>query len=97
LEKGVISFAPGDGTGAPATANVENGRYELRTTAGKKVVQISAPVVVDKRKEHPGKDAAWVDITSERLPPRFNSKSELTFDVQPGSNTKDWIIDLKKK
>jgi hypothetical protein len=97
VRAGVIAYVPVDGTGAPATADIKDGRYEIQTTAGSKRVQISVPVVTDKRKAHPGADAPWIDITMESLPDKYHSKSELTFDVKPGSNAKDWDLAVKKK
>jgi hypothetical protein len=95
LEKGTISYAAAEGTDAPAQAAIENGRYQLRTTAGNKRVQISAPVVVGKRREYNGPDAPTVEVTKENLPERYNTKTELTFEVKPGSNTKDWALETK--
>src|SRR5262249_40612492 len=92
LEKGVISCIPADGNGGPVTASIENGKYQLVTVPGKKVVQISAPVVVGQRPEHNGPGAAMVEITEEGLPEKYNSKTELTFEAKSGSNTKDWPI-----
>jgi hypothetical protein len=97
VEKGVISYVPADGPGEPATANIENGRYEIRTSPGNKRVQISVPVVVDRRKDSNAAAAQTIEITRETLPERFNSKTELTFEVKSGSNTKDWQLDTKKK
>jgi hypothetical protein len=93
LDGGVISFVPADSAGVPVTVNVVQGKYELQVVAGKKSVQISAPVVVGKRKEYNGPDAPLVDITEERLPPRYHSKTELTFEVPPGRSTKDWSVE----
>lgn len=90
---GVISFVPAEGSGSPATSPVEGGKYELRTATGKKFVQVSAPKVVGKRKEYEGPDAPLVEITEERLPAKYNSQSELTFEVKAGDNKQDW--DLK--
>lgn len=97
VEKGTISFAPAEGKGAPASGEIKNGRYEVRTTAGKKLVQISAPVVTGKRKDSSAPDAQWLEITEESIPEKYNSKSELNFDVQSGSNSKDWALEVKKK
>jgi hypothetical protein len=97
LAKGVISFAPADGVGQPATGNIENGKYSVSTTAGKKMVQISAPIVTDKKKESSALDAPWIEITKESLPARYHTKTELTLDVQSGSNTKNWELNTKKK
>jgi hypothetical protein len=89
---GVISFVPAEGDGTPATSNIEGGRYEVRTMAGKKFVQVSAPRVVGKRKEYEGPDAPLVEITEERLPSKYNSRTELTFDVKAGRNKQDWSL-----
>jgi hypothetical protein len=96
VASGVISYVPAEGGGEPATATIAAGRYELHTSPGKKFVQISAPVVVGKRKEYEGADAPLVEITDESLPPRYNSQTELSFDVQRGKNTKDWSLSKGK-
>jgi hypothetical protein len=93
LDGGVISFVPADSTGAPVTVNVVQGKYELQVAPGKKSVQISAPIVVGKRKEYDGPDAPLVEITEERLPPRYHSETQLTFEVAAGRNTKDWSVE----
>jgi hypothetical protein len=97
VASGVISYVPADVTGVPATAEIKDGRYEVRTTAGNKRVQISVPVVTGKRKAHVGSDAPWVESTAESLPDKYHTRSELTFEVKPGSNTKDWDLAVKKK
>src|SRR5262245_1136654 len=61
VEKGVISFSPAEGSGTSVTGDIKNGRYEVQTTAGKKVVQISAPVVTGKRKDSTAADAQWLE------------------------------------
>lgn len=94
---GVISFVPAEGSGEPATAEITSGKYEVQTTAGKKFVQISAPIVTGKRKEYEGPDAPLVEITEESLPPRYNSQTELNFEVQRGANAKDWDLQAERK
>ncbi len=96
VEKGVISYVPADGPGAPATANIENGRYEIRTTPGNKKVQISVPVVTSKRPGSSAPGAPMIEITAESLPERYHSKTELSFEVKPGTNTKDWSLKRKE-
>jgi hypothetical protein len=97
LEKGAISYAPADNQGSPVTANVAGGKYELQVQAGKKFVQISAPVLVGKKKQYEGPDAPYDEFYDESLPPQYNSKTTLTFDVQPGKNAKDWAVESQKK
>jgi hypothetical protein len=75
-------------------AEIVNGAYVTKEmVAGKKFVQISAPRVVGKRKEYEGPDAPLVELTEERVSPKFNSESTITLDVQPGSNAKDWAVE----
>jgi hypothetical protein len=97
LGTGVIAYVSAEGTGPPATALVQTGKYELRTTPGNKRVQISWPAVVGQRKAYDGPDAPLLDISEERLPPRYNSGTELTFEVKAGSNTKDWVLQSKAR
>jgi hypothetical protein len=92
IESGAILMAPAAGEGPSVTAAIVGGRYELNTSPGKKRVQISAPIVVEKRKAYDGPDAPWIEITRERLPPRFNTDSELILQVPPGTSTKDWEL-----
>jgi hypothetical protein len=94
VEAGVISFVPDDGAGAPGTTAIEDGRYELQMAPGKKRVQISHTVVTGKRPAYNGPGAPLIEITEERLPPRFNSHTELTFEAQAGRQTKNWNLDL---
>lgn len=92
VETGAILLAPAEGEGSPVTATITAGRYELTTRPGKMRVQISAPVVVEKRKAYEGPDAPLIEVTRERLPARYNTESELAIDLQPGDNTKDWVL-----
>ena len=94
LDKGVISYSPAEGQSEPVTVEILNGKYATdKMVAGKKFVQISAPKVVGKRKEYEGPDAPLVELTEERLPPKYNSESTLTFEVKPGDNDKDWAVE----
>lgn len=98
LDSGVISFVPAEEGSTPATANIAAGKYQLSTTTGKKIVQISAPIVVGKRKEYEGPDAPLVEITEERLPPKYNSQTELNIEVKAGANTQDFsLTSIRKK
>lgn len=92
LDSGVISFVPAEEGGTPVTTNVVGGKYELTTTTGKKIVQVSAPVVVGKRKEYEGPDAPLVEITEERLPPKYNSQTELNCEVKAGKSVQDFTL-----
>lgn len=90
LDKGTIIFAAAEGTAQPVTADIVNGRYTAKVAAGKKFVQISAPLLVGKRKQYDAPDAPTDDIWEERLPAKFHTESKLEVEVKPGANTKDW-------
>lgn len=92
LEKGIIDFAPLDTAPLSPSAEIVNGHYQLKLAPGKKQVSISAPVVTDRRPEHPGPGALMIEITSESLPAKYNSKTELTLDVTAATKTKDWEL-----
>jgi hypothetical protein len=96
LEKGAISYVPADNQGSPVTVDVAGGKYELQILAGKKMVQISAPFLKEKKKRYEGPDAPYDEFFDESLPAKYNSETTLTFDVQPGKNTKDWAVESQK-
>jgi hypothetical protein len=95
LESGIITFTGLDGK--TATANIQSGKYDLRTSLGKNRVQISAPIVTGKRKEYNAPNAPLVEITEESLQDKYHTQSTLTFDVQSGSNIKDWTAESKSQ
>jgi len=80
LEKGVIVFTAADGEskGQSARADILSGKYEVKVTAGKQKVQISAPFLVTKD---------GYELTRERLPSHFNSATNLEYDVTAGVQT----------
>lgn len=97
---GIISFVSADGKGAPVTVEIQaGGQYSAQgIVAGAKQVQISIPVVVGKRPEFNGPGAPMVEITDESIPAKYNSETELTFDLKPGANQKDWAVEgIKRK
>src|SRR5687768_2395617 len=72
LKSGIISYVPANGEGEAITATIQDGKYELQTTAGPKQVQISAPVVIGQRKSFEGPNAPLEDITEEGLPDKYH-------------------------
>src|SRR3954463_11952348 len=61
MAKGVITVTPAQGP--PTTANVVEGRYEVRTTPGEQRVMFSMPVVVSTRKDSKSPNATLIEIT----------------------------------
>lgn len=97
LAKGVITYVPADTTGRPVSAEVVDGRYEVATTAGPKKVMLSAPTVIARHRESSAPDAPMVEQTAESLPAKYHAETELTFDVKPGGNTKDWAVEIVRR
>jgi len=91
-----ITFVPADGKAPTAGALIEDGRYTARVPVGPAKVQVRAPKSIAKRKagkrEGPGAEG---DLVEESLPAKYNDSTTLTYDVKPGTNTKDW--DLKTR
>jgi hypothetical protein len=96
VEKWTISFTSADGKGVQTSAEIQGGRYEIHATPGKEIVQISVPVPSGKPKINFGPGVPPGEPTAESLPNIYNTKSTLEFDVQPGGNSKDWLLDVKK-
>jgi hypothetical protein len=94
-EKGSISFIPADGATQTTGGEIKDGKYSFRAPRGKMKVQVRVPKVVGKKKLYPTSDSPIQDILAEVLPAKYNDKTELLFDVQPGKNEKDW--DLKTR
>lgn len=95
---GIISFVPADGKTAPVTVEIQSGgQYSAQAVAGAKQIQISIPVVVGKRPEYNGPGAPMIEITEESVPAKYNSETELTFDLKPGANQKDWAVESVKR
>ncbi|QDV50317.1 carboxypeptidase-like regulatory domain-containing protein [Gimesia fumaroli] len=96
-----ITFMPDSGRPASGTTDAA-GKYELiyiRNTPGCKIghskVMITSVSEGENEMEAEGDDApADAAATTEKLPAKYNTKTELEADVKAGENTIDF--DLKK-
>src|SRR5262245_37956910 len=95
LEKGHITFIPVDGKTGTAGAEISNGRYSAKVPVGKMKVTITAPRVAFKKKLYNTPDSPEGVLTAEDLHERYNDKTELTLDVTPGTNNKDWTVERR--
>jgi hypothetical protein len=94
IPTGSISFDPVDGTTSTAGAEIKDGKYSVNVEPGLKNVKINASKVVGQKRAYEGDpNSPKVDITEEYIPPRYNTQTELTYDVKSGKNTK--TFDLK--
>jgi hypothetical protein len=92
---GAIAFFPIDGKSPTAGAEIIDGRYEATVPLGSVKVEIRVPKVVGERKLYDTPDSPVKQVMAESLPAKYNDASELTLDVKPGENQKDY--DLKTK
>ncbi|MBN9122995.1 MAG: hypothetical protein J0I06_28305 [Planctomycetes bacterium] len=93
-EKGSVTFVPADGKSPTAGCEIANGKYSARVPPGTAKVQIRVPKVVGKKKLYDTPDSPVQEVLAESLPSKYNDKTELTLDVKPGTNEKNW--ELKK-
>lgn len=75
VETGTVTFLAADGSSAPAVARIVGGRYETAALPGPKRVEVHADV-----------DAGFDEAMGQRrrtplIPPDFNAKSKLAYDV----------------
>ncbi|NBO91216.1 MAG: hypothetical protein EBV06_02695 [Planctomycetia bacterium] len=91
VEKGLIRFAPVNGE-APAGAEIKGGQYSLKVVAGESRVEITAPVVIGKRKAYDTPDSPMIDMIKESIPDKFNTRSELKYKVEPKTNSQDFAL-----
>jgi hypothetical protein len=92
ISDGDILFITPDGTRGPDPAKVVGGKYELKTTEGRKRVEISASKI------RPGgaRGAGGEPVPEEYVPARYNTQSELSTTVKAGGENVA-NFDLKSK
>jgi hypothetical protein len=92
LEKGLISFVPADGNGPTAAAPIADGKYAVKVAPGKKLVKVEAYQVTG---QHPFSryNPRIVVEQKQIIPPRYNTKSELTRDITPVDRTCDFTLE----
>ena len=100
-----INFIPTDGKANTAGAQIINGKYTATVPVGTAKVEIRIPRPQGKgnkskpaaHKEGPGSGPSVGNIIEESLPPEYNDKTTLTFDVKPGTQEKNWDTKAMKK
>jgi hypothetical protein len=95
LAEGTVEFFPEDKTSQTAAAIVSEGKFTATVPIGSMRVKFSAPKVVGQRKMYDSPDSPKVDIVHELLPPRYNIQTELTLDVQLGSQDAPFELSSK--
>lgn len=94
VEEGTITLEPLDGKGASASSKIKDGKYHLKIVPGKKQVVIHAPKVVKEVPARPGEaDSPMIQVTQDLADPKYNDESQLAYNVEPKSQTKDFSLD----
>jgi hypothetical protein len=86
VEKGIIRLIPTDNRLSPTAANIRQGKFELRLPVATYRVEISWPKLPPETSAA-GKfttDLKEDYIIPELIPAKYNTKSELTFEVKSG-------------
>ena len=96
-----INFIPTGGGSATAGGLIEQGKYSVKVPAGSTRVEIRIPrpqggAAKAAPKAGPGSEAGSGGPIEESLPPEYNEKSALTFEVKSGTNEKNWDVKAKK-
>ena len=95
VQRGAINFDPVDGNTPTAGGVINEGRYSVMVPITTMKVRIKASKVVGKRKLYDTPDSKEVDVVEEAAPARYNTETELTFEVKPGKNHKDFELQSK--
>jgi hypothetical protein len=91
-----ITFVPTDGTSGGGGATIMDGRYSAKLPVGKYKVEIRVPRQVGKApKAREGPGPGGVANIEESLPAKYNDQTELTLEVKPGANEKNWELKTK--
>ena len=98
IEQGSINFFPAGGVMGPSTGgSVVTGAYQVLggVVIGKNRVEIQSAGKSGKKVKSLMNPKELMDEIVELVPPKYNKKSELIVDVQPGKNKFDF--ELKSK
>lgn len=91
-----ITFVPADGQSPTAGATLQDGKYTATVPVGPAKVRISAPKFAEEKAGQPGPGPGGGQIVEgDLLPDRFNNKTELTYEVKPGRQEKNWELSTK--
>jgi hypothetical protein len=98
LAEGSVRFVPTDPSkGGTAGAAIKDGKFSAQVPVGELRVEISAPKVVGKRKAYDTPDSPTVDVVEERIPDRYNTRSELKVTIKKGSQKEKFDLTSGKK
>jgi hypothetical protein len=94
-KSGSIAYFPVDGKSTTAGAEIVEGQYKAEVPFGETKVEIRVPKIVGERKLYDAPNSPVKSVMAESLPARYNDASELTLNVKPGENRKDYNLTTK--
>jgi hypothetical protein len=92
---GSIAFFPLDGKSSTTGGEITDGQYRAEVPFGAQKVEIRVPKKVGEKKLYDTPDSPIKPILAESLPAKYNDSTELTLDVKPGENQKDFQLTTK--
>ena len=95
IEHGSIAFYPENGNGPSTGGAIADGKYSVsKVPVGVMKVRISGAKDIKEHKMSYDEKAPPVITASELLPPKYNDvkTTELRYDVQSGTQTKDFNL-----
>ena len=93
LEQGSIAFVPVDGMAQSGGGAIIQGKYVARNVpAGMAKVRITGAQVTGEKKMDYGANPQTVITATEMLPAKYNTATELTYEVKPGNQIKDFDL-----
>lgn len=95
VEKGTITFYPTDGKSPTSGGEITGGKYSVEVPVGEMTVTLSGEKPGATRKLYDTKTSPTFTATSELLPEKYNTKSNLKLNVQPGPNPKNFDLTAK--
>jgi hypothetical protein len=94
VQSGTVKFLSADGSGPTAAGIIENGRYTMKVTPGKKQVAIEAFKIVGRRHHHPNDPGSpMIDVQEQFLPERYNEKTGLVRSVPSEDGRYDFALE----
>ena len=97
-----INFVSTDGKSAGAGATITDGKYTAtKVPVGAAKVQIRVPKFAAGKPKAakggpgPGGPDGGQIVVGDALPDKFNNQTELTYDVKPGHQEKNWDLSTK--
>jgi hypothetical protein len=94
-KSGSIAFFPADGKSSTTGAEIAEGQYRAEVPFGSQKVEIRVPKKVGEKKLYDTPDSPIKPLLAESLPAKYNDATELSLDVKPGENQKDFQLTTK--